>query len=224
LDVRDHHNRVGILDTVEALKEERMANQGLDRRTVLEMVAKAAVASQFPGFSRWSFGAEKPPAQQHRGPYEPMYFNQSEYQTIEILADLIIPADKTPGAKEAGVGEFIDFMAAHGEAEIQQPMRDGLAWLDTTAKNSHGDVFAHLSAEQQIALLRTVAYRGGASLGDDKGQVFFRLIRRYTTMGYYTSRIGLEELDFPGLRLYTQSPACPHTNDPEHLHLSPGKA
>ena len=101
-----------------------MANQGLDRRTVLEMLAKAAAASQFPGFSRWAFGAEHPhgegsasqPRQQH---YNPIYFSQPQYQTIEILTDLIIPADETPGAKEAGVSEFIDFMAAHGEDELQ---------------------------------------------------------------------------------------------------------
>jgi gluconate 2-dehydrogenase gamma chain len=44
-------------------------------------------------------------------------------------------------------------------------------------------------------------------------------MRRYTVMGYYTSRIGLEELDFPGLKMYAQSPACPHKDDPEHRHL-----
>ena len=35
-----------------------MTIQGLDRRSVLEMLAKAASASQFPGFSRWAYGAE----------------------------------------------------------------------------------------------------------------------------------------------------------------------
>ncbi len=44
-----------------------MANQSPDRRTVLEMLAKVAVVSQFPGFSRWSFAGqhdhtEPPPA------------------------------------------------------------------------------------------------------------------------------------------------------------------
>ncbi len=42
------------------------------------------------------------------------------------------------------------------------------------------------------------------------GHEFFLLVRRYTVMGYYTSRVGLEELDFPGFKLYTESPACPH--------------
>jgi hypothetical protein len=202
-----------------------MANQGLDRRTVLEMLAKAAAASQFPGFSRWVFGAEQQHGesspsrpQQH---YTPIYFSQPQYQTIEILTDLIIPADETPGAKEAGVSEFIDFMAAHGENELRQPMRKGLVWLDAASMKTHGSVFARLTREQQVALLKTVGYPSHAAPVDAEGRTFFKLIRRYTTMGYYTSRIGLKELDFPGLRLYTQSPACPHTTDPEHLHLPP---
>jgi gluconate 2-dehydrogenase gamma chain len=44
-------------------------------------------------------------------------------------------------------------------------------------------------------------------------------MRKYTVLGYYTSRIGLEELDYPGLRLYSSSPECPHKGDPEHKHL-----
>jgi len=203
-----------------------MANQGPDRRALLEMLAKAAAASQFPGFTRWAFGqqhehqatAAPPPTAAN---YQPSYFSQSEYHTIEILTDLIIPRDESPGAQEAGVSEFIDFLAAHGEQQIRQPMRNGLQWLDSTAKKTYGASFNGISPERQIEILKTVAYRNSAAPGDREGQTFFRLIRRYTVMGYYTSRIGLAELDYPGLGFYTQSPACPHTNDPEHRHLPP---
>jgi gluconate 2-dehydrogenase gamma chain len=197
-----------------------MANQGSDRRTVLEMLAKVAAVSQFPGFSRWAFGQQHehaadatPPAR--KANYRPSYFSPSEYRTIDVLTGLIIPKDESPGAQEAGVSEFIDFMAAHGEKQIQQPMRDGLQWLDSTAKKGYGASFTRLSPEQQTVILKRVADREG----DREGQTFFRLIRRYTVMGYYTSAVGLQELDFPGLRLYSDSPACPHTNDPEHRHL-----
>ena len=200
-----------------------MANQGSDRRAVLAMLAKAAAASQFPGFTRWAFGqqhahpanADAPPRAAN---YQPSYFSSSEYRTIDVLTGLIIPQDESPGAQEAGVSEFIDFLAAHGETEIQQPMRDGLKWLDATARKNYGASFAELSPAQQNQILQRVAYRDSAA-GDGQGQSFFRLIRRYTVMGYYTSRIGLQELDYPGLQFYTQSPACPHTNDPEHRHL-----
>jgi gluconate 2-dehydrogenase gamma chain len=195
-----------------------MANQGSDRRAVLEMLAKAAVASQFPGFSRWVFGqqhehaeAAAPPPRQAN--YQPNYFSPSEYRTIDVLTGLIIPKDESPGAREAGVAEFIDFMAAHGEKQIQQPMRTGLQSLDSTALKSYGASFIQLSPDQQTQILKRAAERDG------DGHAFFRLIRRYTVMGYYTSAIGLKELDFPGLRFYSDSPACPHTNDPEHRHL-----
>jgi gluconate 2-dehydrogenase gamma chain len=201
-----------------------MANQGADRRAVLEMLAKAAAASQFPGFTRWAFGQQHEHAQNAAPPpraanYRPSYFSASEYRAIEILTGLIIPQDESPGAQEAGVSEFIDFLAAHGEQEIRQPMRNGLQWLDAAAKRDYSASFTGLSPEQQTAILRRVAYRNSAAPGDKEGQTFFRLIRRYTVMGYYTSRVGLKELDYPGLQFYSQSPACPHTGDPEHRHL-----
>jgi len=199
-----------------------MANQGADRRTVLEMLAKAAAVSQFPGFRRWVFAQQHehmtdsaPPAR--TADYTPSYFSTHEFRTIDILTGLIIPADATPGAREAGVSEFIDFMAAHGETAIRQPMRDGLASLDETARATHNAVFAELSSGQQTNILQHM------SLRDAQSRPFFLLLRRYTVMGYYTSAIGMKELDYPGLRLYTESPACPHTNDPEHLHLPPPK-
>lgn len=183
------------------------------------MLAKVAVASQFPGFSRWSFGQQHEhadsPTPARPANYKPSYFSSAEFRTIDILTGLIIPKDDSPGAQEAGVSEFIDFMAAHGEKQIQQPLRDGLTWLDSTAMKEHGTNFAKLSAEQQTGILERIA----TSKGD--GHAFFRLIRRYTVMGYYTSAIGMKELDFPGLKLYTESPTCPHTNDPEHRHLPP---
>lgn len=196
-----------------------MANQGFDRRVVLEMLAKAAVASQFPGFSRWVFAGAKQ-RNVTVDSYRPDYFSQTEFRVIETLTDLIIPADETPGAKEAGVAEFIDFMASHGETAIQQPVRNGLVWLDEASKREHRKSFAHLTMPQQSGILKFISV---AKEGNEAGHEFFLLMRRYTTMGYYTSRIGLEELDFPGLRFYEHSPACPHTNDPEHLHLPPPK-
>jgi hypothetical protein len=39
-------------------------------------------------------------------------------------------------------------------------------------------------------------------------------------VGYYTTKIGLESLGYPGLRVVWPSmPGCPHTNDREHAHL-----
>ncbi len=199
-----------------------MANQSPDRRQILEMLAKAATASQFPGFTRWVFAGQhehavSAPLQPRPAHYQPQFFTSDEYQTIDILTELIIPRDESPGAHDAGVSEFIDFIAAHGEEELHKPMREGLVWLDKKARTVYGKPFARLTSDQQTALLKGVAYRNETP--DLQGKSFFELIRRYTVMGYYTSKAGLEELDFPGLRLYTHSPECPHKGDPEHRNL-----
>lgn len=191
------------------------------------MLAVAALASQFPGFSKWICAAQHSTdhamstgMQVRPAAYSPQFFSLDEYALVNQLTGIIIPKDESPGAREAGVSEFIDFMAAN-DPEIQQPFRDGLRWLNEQARKTNGNDFAHLSAEQQNVMLRSVAYREHYVPGQQLGQKFFILMRRYTVMGYYTSRMGLEELDFPGLRLYTESPACPHKNDPEHRHLPP---
>jgi gluconate 2-dehydrogenase gamma chain len=201
-----------------------MANQGRDRREVLEMLALAATAGQFSGFSKWICAAQHATDHASAGTqvrpavYSPQFFTPDEYAIVDQLTDIIIPKDESPGAREAGVSEFVDFMAA-SDPRIQQPFRDGLRWLNNRSQNEKGTGFAKLPAEQQTALLRSVAYRHDYVPGQEAGQQFFDLMRRYTVMGYYTSRIGLEELDFPGVRMYTQSPACPHKDDPEHRHL-----
>lgn len=205
-----------------------MANQSPDRRAVLEMMAKAALASQFPGFSRWVFAAEHRHSteaftQPRPANYKLLFFSPHEYQTIDIVTEMIIPRDESPGARDAGVSEFIDFMAASGETEIQQPMRQGLRWLDAKAKESNDGAFVYLAPQQQTEILNRVAYQTQNEAGETQGRAFFRLIRRYTVMGYYTTRIGLEELDYPGLKFYSHSPVCPHANDPEHLHLPPAR-
>ena len=208
-----------------------MANQSPDRRRVLELIATAAAASQFPGFSRWAF-AEPQHAHQHGSEtsvpsrpehYTPQFFSSSEYRTIELLTELIIPTDESPGAKDAGVSEFIDFMAAHGDQGLQGPMRNGLLWLDRAAKRSDGPSFVSLQPSQQEALLTSIAYPSHLAASDGEGHAFFKLIRRYTVMGYYTSRVGLKELDYPGLAFYSESPECPHKDDPEHRHLPPAR-
>jgi gluconate 2-dehydrogenase gamma chain len=201
-----------------------MANQSPDRRQMLEMIAKAAVASQFPGFSRWVFAGQHEHVASASSPSKPAtyklrFFSPDEFRTIDVLTELIIPRDDTPGASDAGVSEFIDFMAAHGEEELQ-PMRPGLQWLEARARATQGTGFVDLSHDQQAALLDGIARKDGRA-DNDAGRKFFLLIRRYTVMGYYTSRVGLEELDYPNLRLYTQSPTCPHKDDPEHKHLPP---
>jgi gluconate 2-dehydrogenase gamma chain len=198
-----------------------MANQSPDRREVLAMLAKVAAIGQFTGFCRWACAGEhshNQPTSARPATYQPLFFLPSEYKTVDQLSELIIPKDESPGARDAGVVEFIDFMVAHDD-DLQYPFRTGLAWLNAFATEKYAADFSSLAPDQQETLLGKLAYRAQQLPVERQGQEFFALVRKYTVLGYYTSRIGLEELDYPGLQLYSASPECPHKDDPEHKHL-----
>ena len=183
------------------------------------MLAKVAAVSQFPGFARWAYADQSTPdaaAPAHVKPqtYTPRFFSPAQYKTVDRLTDLIIPADDTPGAHEAGVAEFIDFMAA-SDPQLHEPFQTGLAWLDAAAQSAHSAAFLQLPEARQIALLQSAA----TAAGNTPGRKFFVLIRDHTVMGFYTSKIGLEALDYPGLKMYSHSPECPHHGNPEHKNL-----
>jgi gluconate 2-dehydrogenase gamma chain len=203
-----------------------MAGQGVHRREILRIMGTAAAAATFPGFSKWGFACGhvgNAALQIKPAEYHPQFFTLLEYAMLERLTDIIIPSDKTPGAKEAGVAEFIDFMVAN-DPEQQYPFRMGLAWLNAHCERTVGKKFVELSSEQQVSILEPLGFKDKARPGEEDGRSFFALLREFTVSGFYTSEIGYKELDNPALKFYAESPECPHKDDPEHKHLSSARA
>lgn len=223
-----------------------MGGQGVERRDILRFIGIASVAGTFPGFSKWAFacaddhgharGAAGVPAAP--GSYQPLFFSPQQYEMVEHLAELIIPADDTPGAKQAGVAEFIDFMVANRVPvsasrevrstqdaiqmgnEAQNRFVSGLDWMNARSKSEYGQEFMQCAAEQQTNLLAELAYKAKFKPTTESGREFFQLMRDYAVVGYYTTKIGLESLGYPGLRtVWPSMPGCSHPNDPEHSHL-----
>ncbi len=222
-----------------------MGGQGIERREILRFIGIASIAGTFPGFSKWSFACAQEHGHQAAAPhkaneaYKLLFFSPQQFQTIERLADMIIPTDETSGAKEAGVAEFIDFMVANRVPvtarrevrcaqdaielgnEAQGRFLAGLNWMDARSKSEFGREFMECAPEQQKNLLEEVAYKAKFKPTTESGRQFFQMVRDYTVVGYYTTRVGLESLGYPGLRLVWPSmPGCPHPNDPEHVHLN----
>jgi len=221
---------------------DRLGGQGVERREILRYIGIAAVAGTFPGFSQWVFACpqDHPPsdAAGAHGSYKPLFFSPQHYKMLERLADLIIPEDDTPGAKRAGVAEFIDFMVANRvpvsssrdirstddalEAgnEAQNRFLAGLDWMNARCHSEFGRDFLDCASEQQSGLLEELAYQAKFKPTTESGRVFFQMMRDYTVVGYYTTKIGLQSLGYPGLRaVWPKMPPCPHPDDPEHLHL-----
>ncbi|SRR6266404_1430407 len=224
-----------------------MGGQGIERRDILRFIGIASIAGTFPGFNKWAFACAQnhvhenvvaAAAQASASPYKPLFFNPQQFQMIEHIAEMILPSDDTPGAKEAGVAEFIDFMVANRVPvsarrdvrctqdtielgnEAQNRFVSGLDWMNARSKSEFGHVFMECTPEQQKNLLEELAYKAKFKPTTESGRQFFQLMRDYTVVGYYTTKIGLESLGYPGLRVVWPSmPGCPHTNDREHAHL-----
>ncbi len=199
-----------------------MAGQEVRRREVLRILGTAAAAAQFPGFSKWAFACGhvgNPASQIKPAIYHPQFFAPAEYTMVERLVEVIIPNDGTPGAKDAGVAEFIDFMVAN-DPEVQYEFRTGLAWLNANAEQVGRKRFIELTPEQQASLLEPLGFKEKTRAGNETGRHFFRMMREYTVTGFYTSEIGYKALDNPALKFYAESPECPHHDDPEHAHVA----
>ena len=148
--------------------------------------------------------------------YQPQFFSAEQYKALDTLTEAIIPRDATPGARDAGVAEFIDFMVK-SDVALQQPFLQGLQALDRLAAPA---TFLALSHQGQVDLLTRLAYKNKFRPGEEPAQQFFKLARQYTVIGYYTTRIGLEAIDYPGLKFYATSPGCTHPDNPEHAGLT----
>ncbi len=109
------------------------------------------------------------------------------------VADTIIPATDTPGAKSAGAQDFIlRVMRDCYRYEDQREFYTDLAGLDAAAKASGGKGFAQLEPAARAEVLRVYA---------GKNKAFFKTMRELTVVGYFTSEIGatkaLEYLPIP---------------------------
>ncbi|WP_028374547.1 gluconate 2-dehydrogenase subunit 3 family protein [Leeuwenhoekiella sp. MAR_2009_132] len=128
------------------------------------------------------------------------FFNEHEQKTLDILCALILPAnDEYGSATEAGVPGFLEFMVKDIPA-LQTPIRGGLMWLDHTSNTLHNTEFIESSEENQKAILDTIAYPDADIPRNEQPMPvqFFTLMRNLTMTGYYTSKMGLEDLGYKG--------------------------
>jgi len=147
----------------------------------------------------------------------PQFFSPQEYRTVEALTELIIPTDDQPGAKEAQVARYIDFVvfsASEFEPQLQKDWIDGLALLDKLSGQKYSHPFRDLSAAQQEALLTEMSAPEHDPHATHEGYAFYRRVKGMTVEGFYTSKIGLVDvLGYQGRTYLAEFPGCTH---PEH--------
>jgi gluconate 2-dehydrogenase gamma chain len=132
------------------------------------------------------------------GTYAPKTFTVAQYRTLERLADLIIPVENgAPGAVAAGAPAWIDMISSEND-ELKASYAKGFAWLEGAMKTRGAADFVSASPAQQTELLDLIAYRRNASPELTPGIEFFTLVRRMTVDAFYTSAIGIKDIDYRG--------------------------
>jgi hypothetical protein len=128
------------------------------------------------------------------------FFTEHEMATITVLADIIIPKDENSGsASDAKVPDFIEFMVKD-QPDHQVPMRGGLRWLDIQMLNRYNNTFRDCSSEQQLQIVNEIAYPGKAKPEMKQGVSFFNRMRSLTATGFFTSKMGMDDLGYVGNR------------------------
>lgn len=126
------------------------------------------------------------------------FFTGHEYHTIKVLGNLIIPTDKFSGnAEEANVPDFIEFMMKD-QPYYQTPVRGGLRWLDMECSKRYNLAFVDCAESQQKEILDDIAYPQRAKPEMHQGVVFFNLLRGFVATGFFTSRVGIDDLGYKG--------------------------
>ena len=184
----------------------------LSRREALELLAVAPFVGALP----------LPPAAAQRGSrfvrellaappgqaYAPKYFTDHEWQTVRVLVDLVIPKDERSGsASDAAVPEFMDFILVEYPEE-QLWMRGGLAWLDTECRRRSGRDFLGADGGQRSAVLDDIAWPDKAPASLHQGVVFFNRFRDFTASGFWSSQMGVADIQYKG-NAFVDWQGCP---------------
>jgi hypothetical protein len=184
---------------------------GMNRREAIKLVATASAALWTPeeaASARAKATAVR--AQSEAGaPFQPEFFSAHEYDTVCMVVDLIIPADNRSGsATEAGVPEFMDFMMID-RPNMQEWMRGGLAWLDIESHRRFDRPFLDASDEERTEILDAIAWPERAEEGMSHGVAFFNRFRDLTASGFWSTEMGINDLQYQGNTVMREWVGCP---------------
>ncbi len=199
--------------------------ESISRRDALRRIALAVTATGAGGGLSPADGAqvhERVDGERTlQGEYEVKYFNEHEFRALEVLSELIVPADEGgPSGRVGGAPEFIDLLSSEND-ELAGIFSGGILWLDAVSNERCGKDFSEAEGEHQTGLLDALVAAERADTGSDtrwdtreyarfsvfgvrapsdmrRGLGFFGWARRLIVDAYYTSPAGIKELGFSG--------------------------
>jgi hypothetical protein len=181
--------------------------QGLSRRTLIQAIGSAPALAAATAASAEAQNAAKPA-------YRPKVLDAHQWRTVEVLCDLILPADeRSVSATKAGVPEFIDDWIDFRKREdgsdmLEAQILGGLAWLDQESNRQSGKDFAAASADRQKQLLDRIAWPEKAAAEDHRWVSFFNTFRDLTVGGFFSSEAGVADLPYLGNKVVAEWKGC----------------
>jgi hypothetical protein len=146
--------------------------------------------------------------------FKPKFFTPHEYATVRVLVDLIIPRDERSGsATDAGVPEFMDFMMID-QPRRQVAMRGGLALVDRLSVGRYGKSIVSATDAERRQLLDDIAFvpaerDASKTRGLTSAVAFFNSFRDLTATGFFTSKMGIADLQYQGNVFVAEWSGCP---------------
>ena len=129
-----------------------------------------------------------------RGAAKRVAFTAQDLMLMDEIAETIIPATDTPGAKAAGVGAFMAMLAHDGYDDgAFAVFRKGLEQIDEASRKHHDKKFLESSPAERTALLTEIdrtAWNYNQKKARNEPPHYFRLMKELTLIGYFTSEIG----------------------------------
>lgn len=197
----------------------------LTRRAALKVLGVVPLAG---GALLWQQqqGAQQAPRQTHEAPNQPAtdtkqparaprqnkFFTAREYRTVRVLADDVIPRDARSGsATDAGVPAFIDANLARSDTgiEMRTAWRGGLRWLDAESRDRFGVVYAAATRAQRNQILDDISWPDRVRPEMQHGAAFFRRARDLIAAGFFSSAIGVKDLQYQGNTFIPVWNGCP---------------
>ena len=190
---------------------------GISRRSMLELMVLGTLATACNGAERTAAAVGAKAADSAHtvaGGYQPTVFTPHEWETVNVLVDIIIPRDERSGsATDAGVPEFMDrILVLYPEDSL--PIRGGLAWLDHECADRFGRPFVQCTTNERNAVLDDIAWPSRAKPEFSQGVAFFNRFRDFTASGFFSSKMGVADLQYEGNTYVPQWTGCP----PAALH------
>ena len=152
----------------------------MNRRHLLKGMGAVALYSSFPAvLTQFITSCNTTTKKQ-----APVFFTAAEFELIEALTDTLIPKTSTAGALDAQVPTFMDMVVGHCmNKEDQQHIKKGLQQLTD-------DHFVKLAANDQLKAVKKI---DAAAFIDGGENLWFRIFKKLTLIGYFTSQKGMTE-------------------------------